>query len=378
MKKKVCIMTLNGNLNYGNRLQHFALNRLLQNAGLDTVSWIDLQIKEAVPPNDPALFRLLRKALPFSLFQSVRRVYRRWKERRVIPHASRRYRALDRFTRENIPGLERAYARTYEEMREHIRREGIDFFIAGSDQVWYPGIFHVSPTFLRFCAPEQRLSFAASIGVDEIPSSIRAEYAAFLNGMRYISVREQRAVEIVKELTGRDAELTPDPTLLLPKEEWDRAVDTVRMALPERFIACYFLGETPKAVYDFAKRKGLPLIELNRRSEKKWYSADPLQFLYILRAARYVLTDSFHGAAFSLKFEKEFYVFRRSDGTRMFSRIETLAAMFGLWDRVQECDTVHEAPPISAEKRQSIRDELERRREEAMRKLLNAMEIERP
>ena len=375
-KRKICINTLIGSYNYGNRLQHFALDRLLRQEGMETVYWSDFHVRELSMRKHAASWKqTVKRLVPYRVYLLFMRVGIAEKQFLQSPDLAGRKMNFRRFNRQYLPNGSRMYAKTLDTLHRKIAREGIDFFIAGSDQVWNPRWNGNGYQFLNFAPPSRRLSFSASFGIQEIPENLRAEYAGYLADMRYISVREQRGVEIVKELTGRDAELTPDPTLLLQREEWDKAVDTVRMALPEQYIAAYFLGETPKAVYDFAKKKGLPLIELNRRDRKKWYSVDPLQFLYILRSARYVLTDSFHGTAFSLKFEKEFYVFRRSDGAGMFSRIETLASMFDLWDRVQDETSVREALPVTEEKWRAVRDELEQRRALAMEGLMRAMDV---
>ena len=166
--------------------------------------------------------------------------------------------------------------------------------------------------------------------------------------MNYLSVREQRAVEIIRELTGRDADLTLDPTLLLESEKWQEAVRKPDIQLDADYICTYFLGEVPDAAGNFAKKKGLKVFPLNDKQVPELFVLDPGEFLYLIKNAAYVLTDSFHAVAFSIKYHKEFYVFNRKQkgAANMFSRIETITKHFGLEKRIQTREEIVEQPPV--------------------------------
>ena len=266
-----------------------------------------------------------------------------------------------------VENTDRAVCRRLEKL-------GVAYFIAGSDQVWNPLFQGRDVDFLTFAPPEKRLSFAASIGVDEIPDGQLARYGQLLREMKYLSVREQRAVEIIKELTGRDADLTLDPTLLLEPEEWDKVVKKPGLELDEHYICTYFLGETPEAVQQFAREKGLRIYALNSQESPELFTLDPGEFLYMIKSAAYVLTDSFHAVAFSIKFHKEFYVFcRKQANTRnMFSRIETITKRFGLGNRIQSRDAIVEQPPVTHW--ETIDREMLTEKAASMQRLLIAME----
>ena len=76
-----------------------------------------------------------------------------------------------------------------------------DYFITGSDQVWNPYFNCTEDEFLTFAPKQKRISYAASIGVSEIPDDKKDQFKKWLNGMNYISVREQAGADIVYELT---------------------------------------------------------------------------------------------------------------------------------------------------------------------------------
>ena len=103
------------------------------------------------------------------------------------------------------------------------------------------------------------------------------------------------------------------------------------------------------------------------------YTIGPAEFLYMIQNAVYILTDSFHALAFSIKFNKEFYVFdRKQDGvSNMFSRIETITKRFGMENRIQDRHRIIEQTLIS--NWDKIEGELEIEKKRSMRKLLEAM-----
>src|SRR5699024_9478535 len=96
-----------------------------------------------------------------------------------------------------------------------------DFFITGSDQVWNPlNINNLNKFFLTFTEPKKRIAYAPSISSDKLPEEYLADYKNWLEGMDSVSIREDTGAMIIKDLTGIDAPVLADPTLLLTKEEW--------------------------------------------------------------------------------------------------------------------------------------------------------------
>ena len=217
--------------------------------------------------------------------------------------------------------------------------ESIDFFICGSDQIWNPT--YATTSELAFCsfAPEKTICLSPSFGVSEIPEFRRTEYSEWLKKIKYLSVREEAGQKIIKNLTGRKAQVLLDPTMMISVEIWEDLCKEPEKKLPDHYIVCYFLGRIDKSynkkIRDFSKQTGLPVVMLFDITMPEYYTYDPAEVLFAIKHADYVLTDSFHGSVFSILFHKEFYVFARNEGgLNMNSRMETLLGKFNLKDRV--------------------------------------------
>lgn len=149
-----------------------------------------------------------------------------------------------------------------------LSKVGIDFFITGSDQLWNPYYGGRGYEFLTFAPPEKRLSYAASIGVMSIPDNKIDFYKKNLSDMRYLSVREDSAAELITRLIGREADISLDPTLLLCKSEWEKIIHKPNVKLPQKYICTYFFGEVPEAVSIFANQVQLPICNLNSKDDE--------------------------------------------------------------------------------------------------------------
>ena len=249
-----------------------------------------------------------------------------------------------------------------------------DFFLCGSDQIWNPNYKTTSE--LAFCAfaPERTVCIAPSFGVSQIPEHRKEDYARWLGNIRTLSVREAAGQKIIKELTGRDAELLLDPTMALPAAQWEDLAKKPENELPKEYIACYFLGKITKSyrrkIRRLAKEKDLPVVMLFDITSPAYYAYDPAEVLYTIRHARYVLTDSFHGSVFSVLFHKDFSVFLRDEGTvTMNSRLETLLERFSLQDRFG----VAGCPEIAPERWERVDAVLETERAHTRQYLENAI-----
>ena len=369
----VGIITIDDYINYGNRLQNYALTSLLRFEGFRVLNGIRVSTQQSYVANSSSFVRrCVKRLLPFSVVKSRITLSARALST-LLCEREQRFIAFGKTYSEPLAPI---VTKTNKQALALLRQHGIEFFIVGSDQVWHPRYAGYDYQFLTFAPKGKRLSFAASIGTDSIPEEKKARYRKNLSEMKYLSVREQRAVEIIKELTGRDADLTLDPTLLLEPEQWQQAVKKPNIALEAEYICTYFLGETPEAVKVFAQEKGLPVYALNSEEHPELFVLDPGEFLYMIQHAAYVLTDSFHAVAFSIKFHREFYVFdRKQEGVAsMFSRIETITKRFGLENRIQSRERIVEQEPIS--QWAVIDKELLCEKEKSMKRLIDAMEMD--
>ncbi|MCB0913406.1 MAG: polysaccharide pyruvyl transferase family protein, partial [Propionibacteriaceae bacterium] len=213
----------------------------------------------------------------------------------------------------------------------------------------------VSPIdFLTFAQERQRVAYAASFGVPEIPAPYRSRYAGYLRGIPHISVREGRAAEIVAELTGRDVPVVLDPTLLLTAEDWSATIGE-RRAPDEDYLLTFFLteltGSESAEIARHAAANGLAVVDpLDPSSVPEPLS--PLGFIDLIRGASAVATDSFHASVFSVLFHRPLILKGRD---AMESRTETLLGSLGLtlgpWAPLPHLNALTEPDWLGAEAR---------------------------
>ena len=214
-------------------------------------------------------------------------------------------------------------ANTYNELSKMAEQNYTDV-IVGSDQLWLP-VNVVADYYTLNWVPDNvnKISYSTSFGISKIPEKYNELYDKFLKRINHLSVREESGVKIVKDITGLDAKLVCDPTMLLTKEEWNDVATKERM-VKDKYILCYFLGSNIKHRKFAEKLKeatGFKIVSLNHADEYVKYSDEfcdyalydvgPKEWINLVKNAEYVCTDSFHGTVFSLIFNKIFFTFRR-------------------------------------------------------------------
>lgn len=317
--KRVGVLTLYGEYNYGNRLQNYAVVQSLAKMGFKAETLVATK-------RNIFLYKTKRLALMIldGLFSGV--------IKKTKPSVSK-FVNFYRFTRKNIPTR---YIQTKSGVLPNSISSKYDFFVTGSDQVWNTTLGYSDQEYrnylLEFAAPEKRYCFSPSFGISYVDERWENELANELNKFVSLNVRESAGVDLVKNLTQREDVISViDPTLMLNKEDWLKVSKPVKN-LPQKFTVDYFLGETPSdnEAYQYAS-KGCPKIRLLNKEDVDIYTSGPSEFIYLISKADMVCTDSFHACVFSILFEKPFVVFKRDDGTKdMFSRIETLLGLFGI------------------------------------------------
>lgn len=208
-----------------------------------------------------------------------------------------------------------------------------DFFVVGSDQVWNPCFNRKEEDFLLFAPPEKRISYAASLAYPEIPKEKEKFFYKALSGMKSLSLREREGAMIVEQLTGREAEVHVDPTLLLGVDEWRRVSRVPAWYRGGEYLLTYFLGKRPAVVDTVAKELGLIVVNLLDENVFEHYTTGVDEFLWLVEHASLVYTDSFHGTVFAILFRRPFVICNRLGNkamSNMTSRIETLLGYFGL------------------------------------------------
>lgn len=224
-----------------------------------------------------------------------------------------------------------------------------DLFITGSDQVWHPNAV-CDAYLLDFGIDDvHKMSYAASISKNSLTEQEQIRYQNALADYQAISVRERNAVGLLQSFLAMPIKWVVDPVFLLRKEEWQEVINC-NQKVDSPYVACYFLGDDKdirNLAREYAESKGLRLVTipfLNGKvrkvdigfGEDSRIDVAPMEFVRIIKNAETIFTDSFHAMAFSLLFERQFFVFERNTKTSMSSRIESLAEMFDTLDHF--CD----------------------------------------
>lgn len=319
------IVTLVGNVNYGNRLQNFALQEVISGMGftkVQTIAGLD-EVESRVARE---FWKLRVGGLPLvrhSLARRIRRPQRPGHDTHSHILSDRRQRAIADFTKSHI---DEYHCASLSDARALAHR--IDLFVAGSDQIWIPGLPEL-PSFLTFAHPQQRIAYAASFGVPRVPDYYRKVFQSGIRGMNHVSVRENNGADIVHELIGADVPVVLDPTMLLAPVTW--AELAVQPKDLNDYVAAFFLG-MPNAtemtpIYEHASRTGCEIIDLKRETRFNFDEMGPFEFIGAIRHAKLLVTDSYHAAIFAMIFEVPFLLKGRGS---MNSRFDTLLAKSGL------------------------------------------------
>lgn len=309
--KKVGILTLVGNNNYGNRLQNYALSKKIDSMGFKTETiWIcknkfNAKIKEK------------SKVLSSLFIKKYKRYYN-----------------FVQFTNGKIKNR---YSKDINLIKNDYYK-----FVTGSDQVWNYNFKSFDKNFLLlFSEYNKNISYAASLAVDSITDNFVDLFKNGIKNIRNISVREDKTKDILIDLTKRkDIEVLIDPTMLLTSEEWDKVSKKPRQLKnikEDKYILNYFLGELSQSrkqeIERIAKENNCHIINILDK-EDPFYTCGPSEFLYLEKNAFLICTDSFHSSVFGILYNTPFIVFEREDkAAKMNSRIDTLLSKFKLKNR---------------------------------------------
>ena len=223
---------------------------------------------------------------------------------------------------------------------EDLRLLDADVFMTGSDQVWGPTLNgrYDEAYFLSFVTGKPRTAYAASFGRTDFTPQILAEYKKLLSTYSDIAVRENSAVDLLTQMGIPCAGQVLDPTLLLTGEEWSKRI---KRNIEGKYVLVYQLHNNPVLTdyaLRFARHTGLPLYRISptfhqiRRGGKFVYLPDLDEFLSYIKNCTYFLTDSFHGTAFALNFNKQFIEILPNNKTG--SRNQSILQLTGLTDRI--------------------------------------------
>lgn len=330
-QNKVAILTLTDYNNFGNRLQNYATEKTIEDLGyeVDTIP-IELTPLKKNPKN------FLKKINIKQYYIYIYRI-KLIILKQIFKTKFRKKRKIFQEFTQNF--MNSTSDRIIDEYKGNLLQEKYDFFVVGSDQVWNPNyIGEKTIYFLDFVNKEKRIAYAASFGINKLPIKYKKIYSGYIKEIKNISIREKSGAEIIKEITGEDVDILLDPTMVVNKKHWELISDKSKINCEEKYIFVYFLGaiqrKNQKHIKQIAAKYNLSIIDVMNPANEKYFMIGPLEFLKLIRNAELVYTDSFHGAVFSIIFEKAFIVAERVLlGDAMSTRTDTLLQKFALSDR---------------------------------------------
>lgn len=255
--------------------------------------------------------------------------------RRIQARKSQRKKEFDAFTKIYLPLTKERYS-TFEQLKQACPQA--DLYFAGSDQIWNC-LFQngKDPSFYLAFVPDNCLkaSYAASFSTETIPQEWQQQVYDWISRLDCISVREKSGVSILKELGIDRAIQVLDPVFLLSSEEWNRIGDEITFEEPYIFLYDFDLDETlGQSIRRYATENRLRIYSYlpNKYCDRSFADYGPKTFISLVKNANLVISNSFHATAFSLIFEKEFWVLRRKENIN--TRMEDLLNMVGLKERM--------------------------------------------
>ncbi|MBQ8945544.1 MAG: polysaccharide pyruvyl transferase family protein [Lachnospiraceae bacterium] len=271
--------------NFGETLQAVALNRVISQLGFITIT---------LSPDS--------EKLEFELGDIIR-AYR-----------------FERFRKKNIRNT---ILRTNDIKEMEKITADAEYIVCGSDCIWNE-ISIKDYYFLNFHSNGKKIAYAPSLRDSIVVSSrYKKNIKNWINDISYLSTRETEGSRLISEFTGRDCATVIDPTLLIPTDEWKLMMYRKRL-IRKRYILVYFIGK-----WDILKEYIAPIKrsfgcetlvyidECNRVIYEDGEPAEikgpigPAEFMALIYGAEAILTDSFHGTAFSINFNKPFMSFQR-------------------------------------------------------------------
>lgn len=337
--------------NYGAELQAFAMQFVYNKLGYDA-EVLDLEkqnkdISSSLSTIVPAIvnrFKTYGINAPYKILQLVWDVIQRKKaKKRFAAEIQKKHELYTQFFNEKIKHSSKYYTlkNVYTEDMPY------DVYVAGSDQIWnYMHTDYLDVYFLEFANrfKARKIAYAASLSVPDLPARLHADYKRYFENMNSIAVRELNGKDIVEKYSNKKATVVLDPTLLVRKQEWRQNVAN-EIKKGEKYVLIYTLSGS-KYIRNLAKSiakqigDGCKVVNIKSdfRPEKNdgiehLYQIGPKEWVGLIMNAAYMVTDSFHGTAFSINFNIPFTTLL-NPSSNMNSRALSILEITGLKDRI--------------------------------------------
>ncbi|MDP1624577.1 MAG: polysaccharide pyruvyl transferase family protein [bacterium] len=325
---KIALITIHYANSYGGVLQAFALGKTLSRYG-------DVSIIDYKTPYISKTMRPIRLGLkPIDILRTVKDITR------LLP----RYRLIKKL--KSFIKIHLNLTQAYKDSNISEIEKDYDVFVCGSDQIWNPIIVNGTNSideiyFLDFVHRKKKFSYAASMGSYHYEGKEIERLVYLLNQFDAISVRELDSCQYLSELLNQPVTHNIDPTLLLPASDWRSLLHIGESKYSKPYILVYAFGkdlQIKKSVEYIAETLKLDVIAINQdvfinyKCKKHIRDASPEEFLNLFANASFIITNSYHGTAFSIIFNSPFVVTGISQTG--INRIQNLLNLLDLSERM--------------------------------------------
>lgn len=317
-KEKIGIITVHRNTNYGANLQAYASCKYINQLGYDC------EIIDYVPPIQDTSNHLSSWLYASWKNETSKNIVRRIKLFIAllisIPSKVKRLKNFAEFRKQfckiSLPCCDAS----------DIEKHNYDTVVCGSDQIWNPTITGgVDPIFYGdIGGVKKRISYAASIGKERMCKKDEQLVKELVKEIDYCSLREEDSAEYIRKLSGKKVSCVCDPVFLLEKQDYEDSMS--RRLISKPYVLVYSIISNTKMLSiakKYAEKNGLKLVEIcasksRHSTHTQLTSLGPKEFLNCFQYANIIFTNSFHGTAFSIIMEKEFYsVDNKNGGSRI-------------------------------------------------------------
>ena len=367
--KSIATITFHASHNYGSVLQAYALAKTIENEGYNVkiINYRSQQQKDC--------YTLYTK------YRGVKGTLRNIYQRLISGKLKRRYKGFEEFINHTLPVTQEV--NDEEGMKKYAT--AFDCYVCGSDQIWNPACQDFSPFYyLNFVDDKKRVAYAPSLGKGQFDDEHKALIKGLLENVDCISVREKQGQALLKTLTDKEVELVCDPVILFGRQGWEEVIPEVSIKEPYMFV--YFLENNhgDRSYIDLiSKTLGLRVVILNENIKDivknyiKKYDALPLEFVSLIKNAKFVYTNSFHATAFATMFNipcasmiaKTDNVHNNNDSRK----IDFLTSV-GLEGCLKKSLTAEEIIVLSKTNFEKVNQEIEKIRQTSKNYLLKAIE----
>ena len=335
-KKKVGIISIHYGVNFGSSLQAYALSHFIENRYHYSVEIINY-----IPPR----YRYSR-LFAFSRNDSLKGIFHK-----IIRYT--RFYIVNMNYKKFLSKLSDVSPEIYSIEDASLRYKDYNYLLAGSDQIWNSDYNEGvdSMYYLSFASQNtKKIAYAASIGKTDFTQQEWSLQAQMLETFYQISYREDFMVDLMESHGIRNGQLVLDPTFLLKPDEWKK-LELKPKGCPNKYLLIYLLDtdsiEFIQCAIEIAKQKELETVLIcngrkNRYKNINYTAANltPNYYIWLFKHAEYIVTNSFHGVAFSINMEQQFSAIKRD---KYNGRLDSILKIMGLTERYITIDNISSA-----------------------------------